>query len=214
MKNLNPNLVLDSSHVPKEMINRLADLSSCHHKIVDALHGVTRIIEISKEPIKNDEDKMRKCGDIKSFWCSFAVSYYSCFNDGMGTGTRNITKHFTKEEMCLHKEIGKDRNQYFCHTEVHNTSRIYEVGFNEKGLPEVGIRLLSKEYAGLGKYLAYQKLAAKVQSLILAAMGKSRDTIKEKLVVREENVSDLLRYSIGVKPEIQAKINRVMGYEF
>lgn len=214
MQNLNPNLVVDSSHVPKKMINRLADLSSCHHKIVDALHAVTRIIEITKEPIKNDEDKMRKCGDIKSFWCTFAVSYFSCFNDGMGRGTRNLTKHFTEEEMLLHKEIEKDRNQYFCHTETHNTSRIFEVGFNEEGLPDVGIRLLSKEYAGLGKYLAYQKLAEKVQSLILSAMRKSRDAIKEKLVVREKNISDLLKYSIGIKPEVQAKINRVMEYEF
>jgi hypothetical protein len=196
------------------MINRLADLSSCHHKIVDALHAVKRIIEISNESIKNDEDKIRKCGDIKSFWCSFAVSYYSCFNDGMGTGTRNITKHFSKDEMLLHKEIEKDRNQYFCHTETHNTSRVFEVGFNEEGLPDVGIRLLSKEYAGLGKYLSYLKLAEKVQSLILTAMRKSGDAIKEKLVVRERKLSDLLRDSIEIKPEAQAKINRVMEYNF
>ena len=214
MKKLNLNLVVDSSHVPKEMINRLADLSSCHHKIVDALHAVTRIIELSKEPIKNAEDRMRRCGDIKSFWCSFAVSYYSCFNDGMGTGTRNITKHFSEDEILLHKEIEKDRNQYFCHTETHNTSRIFEVGFNEEGLPDVGIRLLSKEYAGLDRYLAYQKLAEKVQDLILAAMRKSRNAIREKLVVRERNLSDLLGHSVGIKPEAQKKINRVMEYEF
>lgn len=90
MNKLNPNLVVDSSNVPKEMISRFADIFSCHRKILDALYAVRRIIELTKiKPTsKVMEDQMS--GDIKALWCSFSVNYYSCFNDGMGSNTKRV----------------------------------------------------------------------------------------------------------------------------
>ena len=214
MKNLNPNLVVDPMKVSKEMIERFSNLCSCHHKISNALYAVTRMIEVLNESPKDLESHKRKFGDAKSFWCAFAVNYYSCFNDGLGKNTRKITKHFSVDEINLHKEIENDRNKYFCHTETHNTSRIFQTGFDKMGLPEIGVNLFVKDHPSYAKNLAYKKLAEKAQNLISAAIKDCADAIKKDLVVRERNISDAQNISITIKPEILANISRVEEHDY